>query len=149
MIQRKQTLFLFQSVFLGIALLFVPVYTVLIGTQQVNVSLVPVNTPGLTSTAGHLAAIALNFLALIFASGAVFMYKRRPLQVKLCYAIMVIWFILAGMTAFCPFVSGSDITVKNSFFGPVISLVGVLAAYLAAKYIKKDIELLKSADRIR
>jgi hypothetical protein len=56
------------------------------------------------------------------------------------------------MIAFCPFVAKADgLTVEASKhpFGYIICGVAVIAAFIAARLIKKDIELLKSADRIR
>ncbi len=151
MIQRRQTLFLFQLVFLGIALLFVSIATVTTNNGTVNVYLIPFSDPAVTSTSGHLAAIALNFIGLILTFVTVFLYKRRELQVKLCYGLMVIWLILTLMMAFCPFVEKTNtvISVENSYFGTIIGIFGMLAAYVAAHYIKKDIALIKSADRIR
>jgi hypothetical protein len=150
MIQRKQTLFLFQLIFLGIALLFVPVSEVTTTTGKMDVYLVPLRSP-LVSTSGHITAIAINFVALMLTFITIFLYKRRELQVKLCYALMVLWIILSLMMAFCPFVERTDVVIeiKNNYFGPIIGAFAVVAAFIAARFIKKDIELLKSADRIR
>jgi hypothetical protein len=51
----------------------------------------------------------------------------------------------------CPFVVKTEemIEVKINYFVVAIGAFSVLAAFLAARFIKKDIELLKSADRIR
>ena len=151
MIQRKQTLFLFELVFLSIALLFIPVYKLGTPNGEIPMALVPLTDESLSSTVGHQAAIVINFLALILASLTVFLYKRLALQIRLCYVLMIFWLVLTGMTAFCPFVAQTStlVSASNTYFGPIIGAFGVLAAYLAARYIKKDIELLKSADRIR
>jgi hypothetical protein len=152
MIQRKQTLFLFQVVFMGIALLFIPSVTIIIQNISTGVTLVPLNMPDYHSTAGHIAAIALNFLGLVLAFVAVFMYNRRELQVKLCYVITFIWVLITLMIAFCPFVegnNGSPVQTKINFLAIFIGIFGVFAAVLAARYIKKDIELIRSSDRIR
>ena len=52
---------------------------------------------------------------------------------------------------FCPFVIKTDaITAINiNYFVAAIGFFSIVAAYFAAHFIKKDIELLKSADRIR
>ncbi|MBL7933567.1 MAG: DUF4293 family protein, partial [Bacteroidia bacterium] len=93
----------------------------------------------------------LNFANLILAFTTIFLYKRRELQIKLCYVQIVLWLILGLMIAFCPFVQRTDVvvSVQSNYFGSIICIVSMLAAYLAARNVKKDIDLLKSADRIR
>jgi hypothetical protein len=150
MIQRKQTLFLILTVLSGAALLSVPSNTVNINTNIQNVSLLPLNMPGLHSTSGHLAAIVINFGGLILSFITIFLYKKRELQLKLCYALMVLWLVLASMISFCPFVITTEvISVQNNYMGSILGIIGMLASYMAAKFVRKDIELLKSADRIR
>ena len=39
--------------------------------------------------------------------------------------------------------------IEKNYFGSLIGVVAVIATWFAARYIKKDIDLLKSADRIR
>lgn len=151
MIQRRQTLFLLQLVFLGIALLFVPLGTVSSATASESIFLVPFRIPEFQSTIGHSTAIFLNFACLILAFTTIFFYKKRELQIKLCYLQMILWLILGLMIAFCPFVQKTEniISVQSNYFGSIICIVSILAAYLAARNVKKDIDLLKSADRIR
>jgi hypothetical protein len=151
MIQRKQTLFLFQLVFLGIALLFIPCVTVTTSTATHDVLLIPLNNPEIASTPGHIAAVLINFLGLILAFIAVFLYQRREVQLKLCYAMVILWIVLTAMMAFCPFVKAivPVESIKINYLALIVGGFGILAAYMAARYIKKDINLIKSADRIR
>jgi hypothetical protein len=147
MIQRRQTLFLFELVFLAIALLFIPSQHV----SAADIYLVPVNEPGLESSSGHLAAVALNFAGLILAFATIFLYRKLRMQVILSYVLTFVWVILTLMILFCPFVLGRDMNsgIEPNYFAAVIGLFGIVAGILAARLIKKDIELLKSADRIR
>lgn len=149
MIQRKQTLFLLQLVLFSVGMLFIPHQLIFTKLKANYVCLVPL--VDFTSTSGHLAAIAINFLGLVIASISIFLFKRRELQIKLCYILMAIWIILFALILFCPFVkSNADILeIKKNYFGYLSCPFAVLAAYFAIKFIKKDIELLKSADRIR
>lgn len=150
MIQRKQTLFLLQVAFLAVCFLFVPVQFVN-EPLPVGTSLLPGSNAPYASSTGHLAAVALNALGLLLAVFTIFVYKRRELQVKLCYVIMVIYVILPLMIALCPFtlVNGNVHPFNSNVFAYIISAVNILAAFLAARFVKKDIQLLKSADRIR
>ena len=152
MIQRKQTLFLLLLVFAGIALLFVSVATVTINGSSFELCLVPLVSAStiIQSTIGHLTAIVLNFIGLILAFLTILIYSKRQLQIKMCYALMLIWLIIDLMIIFCPFVKEvKGMTVQINYLSSVIGAIGVIGAYLASRFIKKDIELLKSADRIR
>lgn len=150
MIQRKQTLFLMQIAFLAISFLFVPVQFFGIPTS-LHVKMLPLNGEIYSSTSGHLAAIGLNFLGLVIAVATIFLYRKRDLQVKLCYLLMVIYIIIPAMVAFCPFIEMKDVAQKAevNIFTYIISAVCVISAYFAARFVKKDIELLKNSERIR
>lgn len=150
MIQRKQTLFLLELVFLGIALLFVPSTTIITTSGPAGITLTSL-TPGHNATTWHTVAMVLNFLGLVISTITIFLYRKRELQVTLCYTLLVIWLVLTAVITFCPLVATGDevAAVHAGFLAPVIGLFALLAAYLAARYIKKDIALLKNADRIR
>lgn len=150
MIQRKQSIFLFLSALLGLSLLFVPVHNMILATGGGTIFLTPLLEP-LVSTSTHYGAIFLNFGSLLLAFITVFLYNKRELQIKLCYLLMLFWLILTGLISFGSFVVVQEpvINFELSYIAVVIGLAGVILAFLAARYIKKDIELLKSADRIR
>lgn len=154
MIQRVQTLFLLQLVFLSVSLLFVPVQFI-DGLDAkldlaVPISLLPSGPTLASSTGGHYTAIALNLLGIALALITIFIFKKRELQVKLGYVLMLVYVALAAMIAFCPFVSAENSpTVRTNIFSYIICAVCILSAWLAIRFIKKDINLLKSADRIR
>lgn len=149
MIQRKQTLFLIELIFLGLSLLFVPCQTILTKISSTNVYLMPL--VDFQSTVGHLAAVILNFMGIVLATLTIFSFKKRELQVKLCYTQLALWIVVTAMMLFCPFVVQTEaiLEVQKQYFIIAIGLFAVIAAYLAAHFVKKDIELLKSADRIR
>ncbi len=151
MIQRRQTLFLLELVFLAVALLFIPSQHLRTGTIPANIYLVPINEPGIQSTAGHMAAVALNFAGIIISFVTIFLYKKRGLQMKLSYVLAILWLVITAMIGFCPFAEGADKStgLETNYFALAIGIFGIVAGILAARFIKKDIELLKSADRIR
>src|SRR5688572_6268173 len=103
MIQRRQTLFLLELVFLAVALLFIPSQHLRTGTIPSDIYLVPINEPGLQSTTGHIAAVTINFVGIIVSFITIFLYKNRSMQVKLSYLLTFIWVVITAMIAFCPF----------------------------------------------
>jgi glucan phosphoethanolaminetransferase (alkaline phosphatase superfamily) len=151
MIQRVQTLLWLEIAFLSISLLFVPVQTIILAAGEAQVHLMPLKEVGLSSTMGHMAAVILNFLAIVICFLCIFNFKKRELQIKLSWALIVIFLVLIGMIAFCPFVSKNDIVkeTRTNVFGYFIPAVAIISSFIAIRFVKKDIELLKSADRIR
>src|SRR3954468_17372150 len=102
MIQRRQTLFLLELVFLGIALLFIPIGTIAEPPQ--NVYLVPFSVAGYVSSPVHFIAIAINILAFTISLITIFLYRRRSLQVTLSYCVLLLWLMLGILLAWGPFV---------------------------------------------
>lgn len=157
MIQRVQTLFLLQLVFLSVSLLFVPVQFIdgfWKKDYSGSISLLPASTSDFfLSTAGHYAVVALNMLGIAIAFVTIFLFKKRELQVKLCYLLVLIYLVITLMIAFCPMVqqqTGYTLSdIKTNIFSYIICSVCIFSALLAIRFIKKDITLLKSADRIR
>lgn len=151
MIQRKQSIFLLLVSLMSVALLFVPTFSVNTAKGNLDVVLAPIINSDIQSTTGHMAAIFINFGLLMISSLIIFFYNKRQLQITICYVIIIGWLILTAMILFCPFVVKSDsITVIERKFLPIVfCALAVLMAFLAIRNIKKDIELIKSADRIR
>jgi len=151
MIQRIQSLFLFQLILLGIVLMYVPCVRALAGGEVSDVCLLPVNNARFHSSAGHWVAIVLNVGAIVLALFTVFIYNKRRLQKRLCLLLCGIWLVMTLMMAFCPFVESTGTPVETSinYYAVIIGLLGTLGALIAARFIQRDINLLKSADRIR
>ena len=124
MIQRKQTLFLLLSLFASGILFFY------------------LNENKLQSNILHYVGISVNLIASLLALITIFLFKKRTLQVKLSYALMLLQLALTLIISFTS-------TSSNSGLASIIGIVGAMGAYFAVRYIKKDIEILKSADRIR
>lgn len=150
MIQRKQTLFLFVSALMCLSLLFVPSQTLITTMGPIDVLLIPLQEPFI-STSLHLVTIGLNFLTLLLAVVTVFLYKKRELQVKFCYTLIVFWLAITVLMGVAKFAELKEpvMAVDKTYTALMMGVLGIIASYIAARFIKKDIELLKSADRIR
>ena len=84
---------------------------------------------------------------------AIFIYKNRSLQIKLCKLnILLIALQIAAVVMYSDVVRNAidveDTVIKFQFaaFIPVISLI---LTYLAIRLIKKDEKLVRAADRLR
>ena len=151
MIQRKQNLLLFQVIFLGISLLIIPVVNVAIMNSEHHVSLFfGQSTPEITTSIGHLAATLLNCVAILLSLFTLLQFKKLALQQKLSRLIVYLYLALTLMILFCPFIEIKEgQTAKPSYLAGAVGLVAVFGAWQAGRFIKKDIDLLKSVDRIR
>jgi peptidoglycan/LPS O-acetylase OafA/YrhL len=96
--------------------------------------------------------IFLDVISLIFSASAIFLYKNRPLQIRICafnvlaniVMIMVIFFFYATriktMTLTEP---------EYNYSGMMLPLISLAFLVLATRAIRKDEALVKSSDRLR
>lgn len=175
MIQRKQTIYLLIALGLMITMLFTSLVETTITPQAETIT----NADGSITKTTVLAANTIKmdvwglhydgaktvsftyYLVLLFLSiasilGAILLYKRRLLQIKLCYAI---WIFLIGLLIFSAIyfyrlneiLTNIDTAIYESNYSLTIlfPLVSLLLVWLAYKGIVKDEALVKSLDRIR
>lgn len=150
MIQRKQTLFLLVIVFASVALSIINCNFLDINGAKVGVSVSIIPFQDVQPNTWHYVGTGINFLSFLIALIAIFLYKKRNLQMKLCYALMLLQLSITLIVSFCPVVVITDfIKYENAPYASIVGIISMMAAYFAMQGIKKDIELLKSADRIR
>jgi peptidoglycan/LPS O-acetylase OafA/YrhL len=137
MIQRIQSLFLAVVVLCGVCLWVFPF---------VSYEGYP---PLFLRNPAYIAPIG-NYLSVVVALAALFCYKRRKLQINLCYVIMLINLSLFS-TVLCLTnqLYKHDLEKPSFLFPTYLILVSIVAAFWAGIFIKKDEELVRSADRIR
>ena len=73
---------------------------------------------------------------------SIFLHKKKNLQLKMIRAFSILYFIFGCYIAFFTNLEESSFVVFGIFTACIFS-------YLATKYIKKDIELIGSSNRIR
>lgn len=99
-----------------------------------------------------LPLLLLEMISAMISLGTIFLYKNRPLQMKLCTFVIitsVLWYIYLALMFF-QVISLQDVEgqMKLSFWTilPVCAIALVIAARIK---IHDDEELVRSADRIR
>ena len=141
MIQRIQTVFLLAVILAGVALLFVPLYT----------WIDPQGKPIAETALAQTAFLALTALICIAAATAISMYARRPLQSRIALGgavLSVITFVLVFL--FPKEIAGlPEATVVKAEAGTWVYLVMDFMFVAAFIFIRKDEQLVRSADRIR
>jgi len=143
MIQRIQSIYLLLILILSSLLFFFPFQTNIIGFSEIkDIQLSLLNT---SNTYLFIASV-INLIVIINTATTILMYKRRPLQILLCHIISVNIIVL---TVFM-YIGSSQIEGLPTYKLPyIIPILNIILAQLARYYIKKDEELVKSANRIR
>lgn len=162
MIQRRQTIYLFLAVVISALLFFMPLASFNANDKIMRFTIFGIQNPieGISlSTTYTWPLVVLTILMTLVPLVAIFLYKKRELQVRLCRLAMLINIVFVGLVFIyyesdilaVIFAVENDIyTLDVAYFiGMAFPLVNLVLEILAIRGIKKDIELLKSIDRLR
>ena len=157
MIQRIQSLFLALVAILMSAFLFVNIWNKSNISTQEEVSL---NAYSLNYTKAGVVILEnsvvwlaiLAFIIIAFSIFSLFSFKKRMLQLQLGLVNAILIAALLGFIVYYSF-KGNDLITNSEkgTFGPglIIPSVCLILNNLANRFIRKDENLVKSADRIR
>lgn len=155
MIQRIQTLFMFLSAILCGLLFAFNLASFDYGDVMMNLSVFGVDNQVDATYFGNAYTwplMALTVLMTILPVFTSFLYKKREVQVKLCQlgmllnVVFVVLVLLYYVSNVQETINAEIVTYRIGIYFPLASMIFIL---LAIRGIKKDIELLKSVDRIR
>ena len=146
MIQRIQSIYLLLIAGIMLAMLFFPV------TKVTSISGDdPLNTAGYLSLAYVLCGLIIG--TAILALVAIFKYKKRLVQIKMCFGIIGLILLVYGLYLYLyvDFVSKSTNMVTSiiSSIAIVFPLLALILDIMAIYRIRKDEKLVKSLDRLR
>lgn len=153
MIQRLQSLYLLISLIIIESLFFVPIGEVVVEAQ--NYKLLFNGFFQIIDGSMEMVQQTISLMILIPLVGllnlvALFLYKKRTLQLRITMYNTILMFGLSGMSAFILYRAFSD---YNAVILPNISILFPVIAgiinLLAFRLIRKDDVLVKSMDRIR
>ncbi len=146
MIQRIQTVFLLLATG-GVGSLFV----LPLATSERAVVASDLFDDALYELADHPALLALFGLGGLTSLASIFLYKNRPLQMRL--TVLALLLVLSGgIFALVHFYRRRNpVMLVSVEDGPAIYLILpiLLLFYLAHRYIRKDQQLVRSMDRLR
>ena len=147
MIQRIQTVFLFLSAIFAGILFFAPIASFGVGEEILNLSIF-----GVENHTNAFLLLALAILMFVVPVVTIFMYKKRELQLKLSSLNVFLNALFCGLI-FLFYVDNIQERLQAETvvyaFGTYIPLINMVLSILAIRWIKKDIELIKSIDRLR
>ncbi len=145
MIQRIQTIFLLLAA-IAFFLLF-----------QFPFAVSNIANPGILADKDfdifdNIVLIVLTALGGLIALIAIFLYKNRPLQIRLSYLVIILGIILILVAAILFYNEAANIMDKvgiSDGLGLFMPVLAFIFGFLAARYIRKDEKLVRSADRLR
>lgn len=162
MIQRRQTIFMLLSVIITALLFFTPLMSFNANGEVMRFTIFGIKNPIETmsfSATYTWPLVVLTILMTVAPLVTIFLYKKRELQVRLCRLNMLVNIIFIGLVFiyYESDVMSVIFAVENDiytfdvayFIGMAFPLVNLVLEILAIRGIKKDIELLKSVDRLR
>lgn len=169
MIQRIQTLYLIIVVALLTSMALLPLATIesheTLNSAAIELQVKPFtigegaqNT--LTAYTGSIYYSAILSISLLITMATIFFYKRRMLQIRLCFTNMALLLglqVFAGYTLYksVSFVEQMNSSVANYSPGvsfsvvDVFPVISIIFTYLAFRGIMRDEMLIKSLNRIR
>lgn len=155
MIQRIQSLYLFISSVLVLLWYFMPLAEIVTNESSYNFSIYGIKNPEENTWMYHTIIISIiAFLASLGTLATIFLYKNRKQQIKASQFLLLLYTALITSAFLLIDKSKSTLPLNNdilvnhklSMMFPLISLVLI---FMAIKAIKKDDELVRSADRLR
>ena len=153
MIQRIQTLYLLISLVIVTLILFFPFFEFNAGEyifNCFNITKISHNEIILIKNSYPLG-ILISIILLLHLI-AIFTFKIRSLQMRITVLTIILLIGFYGLLAFYRFVM-LDFEIISSetkySFTLIIPIISTILVFLANRKIKKDDELVKSADRIR
>jgi hypothetical protein len=152
MIQRIQTIFIFISFVLSLLLIFLPFAEILVGAQiykynAFSISLLSENNEIITHTYPIISLIVILSLLLLLS---ILLYKKRLLQLRLCFISIMLSFGIYGIGYFYIYKISSEYeTIINYSYTVIFPLISIVLLIMAMRSIKKDEKLIRSLDRIR
>jgi hypothetical protein len=143
MIQRIQTVYLLLASIVSGVLIFIFNLWKAIEKNTYALDL-------LYSKSFLLKLIPILFLvSAILAFVAIFLFKNRKLQFVIGRLTILINLILLGLLIYLSLTLPGEAAVSEKGIGMFIPILAILLIVLANKAIKKDEDLVKSADRLR
>ncbi len=149
MIQRIQTVWLLLATILAVLIFFFPIAELSNENKLMIYSFESINLFGMVGFIKTAYIFAgLTALIAFFSFTAIFLYKRRDLQMRLCTIISLLDIFLVILIVVFSVNQAKNIglTIGLSAIIPLIIFILVL---MARRAVRKDDLLIKAADRIR
>ena len=149
MIQRIQTIFLLLASAAGFGQFAAPYLTTEPGNPAATLPALadnvvnPLDNPGL---------LGLCILSGAVSAVAIFLFKNRQLQARLAGGAAIASILLAALAGFVVFQTIQQLPADGQTawgFGLILPVAALIFNWLAARFIRNDENIVRSADRLR
>lgn len=113
-----------------------------------EVSLLPILSFGMLNSNIYIPMV-LNFLVLSLSLITIFQFKKRPLQYKVSNLLALLNVFIIGLFFLLPYMKEGFTGTVSFTYGAFLPILSIVCSFFAAHFIKKDEQLVRSADRIR
>ncbi len=145
MIQRSQSVFLLIVVVISMVLLKVPVYELHDFAASGTVGKVTS-----FNIMDNTLLVILNSAIGLIAFITIFLYKWRNVQIRFCNITLLLTCLLIALLFFVADTMSSNMNQRVQYrYGSYLPLIELVFLFLASRAVKKDDDLVKSADRLR
>jgi hypothetical protein len=110
---------------------------------------VPASADGFLNIYDDKILLGTTILAIVVSLVSLFLFKSRPNQIRLTWAMMAIDAVLIGLAAWQIKTIGSLVPLKMTAIAFIPTILSIIFGFLAIRYIKKDELFVRSADRLR
>ncbi len=154
MIQRIQSVYLLIATLLSAGYFFFP-FSIKVFSTEEGEAVYKLLVHGMQKPDGSIESnfllLALCILLLVMLVLAIFMYKNRKLQIKICWMAVIPCLAIITADYFLSDSMGQETGIKNPVYmiASYIPIFQFVLLRLAIKSIQRDEELIRSADRIR
>lgn len=100
----------------------------------------------------HPILIGLTVIGGALALINIFLFRNRPLQVRLGYLLIILCILLPVVAMLLMLTEGAALTDGqeiNESVGIALPIIGLITTVLANKYINRDNKIVQSMDRLR
>ena len=164
MIQRIQSLYLVGATILLLFLFFSPLATFLVGEQVFSFGIMGFSTQSENTESIYITTwplLVLVTLIILISIVAIFLYKRRMVQIRLCIFNFVALIGLVGLMAYFVYqvrdafgtsaqnTPQATAVVCQYSYVDIFPLVAAILTFLAIRRIASDEALVRSTDRLR
>jgi membrane protease YdiL (CAAX protease family) len=146
MIQRVQSIFLAIALIMCLLLFYFPVYRFINDAS---------GNPELTATdyriLGKNALLTiLNAIVATLTFISIFLFKNRNIQVRIVNLALLLTAVLTGLLFFVADTLSGGMNQRVEFIaGSYLPIITMICLFIAVRFIKRDEELVRSADRLR
>lgn len=149
--QRIQTVFLGITFVLYFVIFLFPFVNLVVG--DISYSFMYRGFIDSATGEAHVATLPvmiLQVIIMLLSLFTIFLFKRRPLQMRLCVFTIILLLGHAGMIAFYMFTTAKDQAAVIQYNWPVVvPIIAIVLIFLARTQISKDENRVRAADRIR